>query len=313
MSQCMPRVKHESNVPFIWTIGRKAFNRIMHSIYGNSSLPVRGKTTLPKGNGKGKAYNEQQVHEELFLAEVRSAMPEAARMRLVPKLVQEEWSATVRRCDDLGNQGGVAVVYKEFLPSVLRAVGYTHQPTAILMTQPASQLGLRGYECCEVHCTILVRDDEGNQQQVCVKRHLIQLGFGSPVLRQATGDVVSIPMAMHKMVVKLPTSYGWGPEACTGSSLTTLLAKHVSDHALDSLQCRADQSATVLVHESAIHALLKASGVDSVSQNCTHLPPTCLSCNFSGSQPAPHQCSSRCFTLQSCRPSASDVRQTLRL
>ena len=45
-------------------------------------------------------------------------------------------------------------------------------------------------------------------------RHLVQLGFGKPVTQNVAGDLVNIPTHMRKIVVKLPSLFGWRPEAC---------------------------------------------------------------------------------------------------
>ena len=114
--------------PSMWTTCRRLLHSIMHALNGNGRGSFKGRGHA--FSGKGKSDNDAQ--EEVFLAEVRSSMPEAAKLHMIPTLVPEEWSVPTRRCDELSSTGGVAVVHRTYLPSVLRAVGYTHQATACL-------------------------------------------------------------------------------------------------------------------------------------------------------------------------------------
>ena len=121
--------------------------------------PSEGTSHMLKGKGKGNAKIDPQAQGESFQ---RFAIQCQKRQRYASGLSKKSGrrTAPVRRCDDLRSIGGIAVVRKEYLAGVLRSVGCTHQPTAIVMIRPASQLGLRGYESREVHCTLLVRDDD---------------------------------------------------------------------------------------------------------------------------------------------------------
>ena len=200
----------------------------------------------------------------MFLEEVRSALPEAAKQRTVPTLIQNEWDATVRPYTELDSVGGVSIVPKEMIPDVLRTVGYTLAPTAMLTTQPPAELGLKGYPSTHLACTINVRDDDGQIKELLVQRHLIQIGFGAHVHKAAAGDQLVIPLSMHKVVIKLPAAFGWQPDVMTGSSITKILQQHIPAPSFDSLVIRQDQSATCLVHDSEISKLLKASGIKGV-------------------------------------------------
>ena len=164
---------------------------------------------------------------------------------------------------ELDAVGGVSIVPKESIPDVLHAVGYTLAPTAMLTTQHPAELGLKGYPSAHLACTINVRDDDGQTKEHIVQRHLIQTGFGAHVHKAAAGDQVVIP-SMHKVVIKLPTAFGWQPDVMTGNSLTKILQQHIPAPSFDSLVIRQDQSATCLVHDSEIPKLLKASGVKGV-------------------------------------------------
>ena len=112
-----------------------------------SCMPFAG---TGKGSAKGKAdasKGKGEDREVTFLAdEVRNALPQAARdERLVPTLVQQEWDAPVNRFTELDSAGGIAVVHQEYLPQVLRAVGYTVAPTAVVMVQMPAQIGYNAH------------------------------------------------------------------------------------------------------------------------------------------------------------------------
>ena len=77
---------------------------------------------------------------------------------------------------------------------VLKKVGYTHNKVAILTTQNASQLHLRGYPCQELSVRVRVLPDDGSEpKEVYIRRFLIQLGFGPHVEPKSTGEKVQIP------------------------------------------------------------------------------------------------------------------------
>jgi len=66
----------------------------------------------------------------------------------------------------------------------------------------------------ELTWTFQVREDDGAEKSIFVRGHLVQLGFGKPVTQNVAGDLVNIPTHMRKIVVKLPSLFGWRPEAC---------------------------------------------------------------------------------------------------
>ena len=86
--------------------------------------------------------------------------------------------------------------------------------TAMLCTQHPQELGLPGYPVQELTWTFQVREDDGAEKSIFVRGHLVQLGFGKPVTQNVAGDLVNIPTHMRKIVVKLPSLFGWRPEAC---------------------------------------------------------------------------------------------------
>ena len=130
---------------------RKEFNRMMHSLFGNSATAMSYNSVASlhsKGKGKGKtqmsATMSVQQSEQDFLASVRDALPEAAKLRSQTTLLQSEWDVEVVPHQQLGPSGGVAVVPKISLPDTLRRVGYTAKPTAAVITQTPDDVGLLG-------------------------------------------------------------------------------------------------------------------------------------------------------------------------
>lgn len=69
---------------------------------------------------------------------------------------------------------------------------------------------------------------------------------------------------MHKVVAKFPPSFNWFPEMITGT-VTSLLQEHVHEAAIEDILVRPEMfSATMLIHESEVDKLLRASGQNGV-------------------------------------------------
>ena len=135
----------------------------------------------------------------------------------------------------MGPSEGVSLLQRSQISMVLKKVGYTHNKVAILTTQNASQLHLRGYPCQELSVRVRVLPDDGSEpKEVYIRRFLIQLGSGPHVEPKSVGEKVQIPETMVKLVAKLPLFFGWTPEAIRGSTLTNLLSQHVNLHAIES-------------------------------------------------------------------------------
>ena len=253
----------------VWSLSAKMRNRLAHAITGNSVKGTsKGKGAAGKGK-VGKSKTGQQTAQEsdqndLFLHDIRDALPDAARIRMLPQLVQNEWSAIIKLPHDLNHQGGIAAVQKADIPMVLRNVGYTREPTAILVTQHPAQVGMRGYDAQSVRCTFRVREDDGSLKALIVTRFLVQLGFGAPVCQQAEGELVSVPTCMHRVNLKMPACYGWTPEMVTGSTVARLLEKHIPPGSYDAIVCRDSLTATCLIHFDVLDKALEASGRDSL-------------------------------------------------
>ena len=74
----------------------------MHSLFGNSATAMSYNSVASlhsKGKGKGKtqmsATMSVQQSEQDFLASVRDALPEAAKLRSQTTLLQSEWDVEV--------------------------------------------------------------------------------------------------------------------------------------------------------------------------------------------------------------------------
>lgn len=67
---------------------------------------------------------------------------------------------------------------------------------------------------------------------------------------------------MTKIVIKFASFCGWLPESLKGSTVMNLLSQHVNENALESLQIREPNSATLLAHDSVVPQLLQSSGKD---------------------------------------------------
>ena len=168
-----------------------------------------------------------------------------------PQLFAEDWSVPARTPFELSSADGVAIVTKAQVANVIRHVGYARNSVGIVTTQSASQLYLKGYPCQEFYARIKVRTDDDVE-----KEHHVQ----------ETHD---------KMFAKLPAFCGWTNEGMKGSTLSNLIQFTCTTcelHAIEGLKTRQDSTATVLVRESCVPDLMKASGRDG------HLPvDECLS------------------------------------
>ena len=165
----------------------------------------QGKSNKGRGkHNKGIQYADEQ---QQFSHAIIAAMPIAARNRMHPRLLAEEWTAPVVIFTELSSKGGVSIVYKADIPSVLQKVGYTQNATAMVTTQSAQQLGLRAYPCDSITCTLAIQDND-ETKHVTVQRFLIQLGFGPKVCKAAIGELVSLTNTMCKVVLRMPPGFG---------------------------------------------------------------------------------------------------------
>ena len=103
-------------------------------------LESRVKFSCLKSRRKGKRCTANaptpEQKEQQFQQEMRESLPMAAlqRMSLLP--LAEEWSVPVRPLTELNSAPGIALVSKDQLPSVIRAVGYTCHVCNIVASAP---------------------------------------------------------------------------------------------------------------------------------------------------------------------------------
>ena len=217
---------------------------------------------MAMGSIQHSDQSEERLEAERLLREqIRSSLP----VHLVspsPQLVQEEWNAQVVSSQSLSAMGGVAVVPKKEIPEVLRRVGQTSRATAIVTTQPASDLYMPGAPCKEVFCSILVASDSG-LAKVAVKRFLIQLGVNPEcqVEMDTEGlDTIQESLTMHKVVIRFDARGGWDSKMMRPVIVSDYLKLHMPETAFSTITVREDGSSTALVHSSKVSDLLKKSG-----------------------------------------------------
>eukprot|EP00435_Cladocopium_sp_Y103_P070750 s129_g36.t1 len=238
-----------------WSVSKKHFNKMMHAKFGNGG----------GGKGKGKGSMNMNVDPEVeYARSIKAALPEAAQIRMQPKLLQEEWNQNIKEWQHLDASGGVAVVAKENIPRVLEKVGYSSKPVGILVVQEPDEIGMMGYPRSRVKCTYDVASTGGSRKQVQVERWLVQLGFAEPVTMKAIGEEVKVGFTMTRMVAKLSVLRGWAHGPHPAGVLTQHLKKYVDEQAFDSIMARGDGSFTFLVHNVYEEVLLSKSGYNGI-------------------------------------------------
>jgi hypothetical protein len=141
-------------------------NQLTHALNGN----------MNKGT-KGKGKNKPIDHEVEFASAIRSALPEAAQLRLQSKLLQDEWDAPICEPQHLTSSGGVAICGKEVLPDLLARVGYTAKPCAILVAQEPDTLHLQGYPRSKVGALMMLLLKERHASMLKLRGSLSRLAF----------------------------------------------------------------------------------------------------------------------------------------
>jgi hypothetical protein len=254
---CHHRVARNS-----WTLSRRSRNRAMHALFGNGAPSGKG------ARGKGKAQAKQEIAEmdpeAEFARLMREAIPEAARIRSQPQLLQEEWDQPTKNWQHLDGTGGVAICPKDALPSVLTKVGFTSRACAVVIVQEPDTLHLQGYPRSRIRCTFNVCTQGADRQQVTVERWLVQLGFADSVQMTKHGDEITVGVTMRKMTAKCSKHRGWQEGPIPAGILSTFLDKHVSQSAYADIQSRMDGSFTFQCHEVFCETLLRASGKDGI-------------------------------------------------
>ena len=208
----------------------------MHSMHGNGPRSAEGKGKKGKNRPVGKGGPPSTSTPELvpasefddtdLLDQIRAALPQAAVIRAQSTLDNNEWNVPIVSPQLLDGRGGIALCPRQLLPSVLQRVGFTTLATGILTSQPAQDLGMRGYPQQRVQCSIFALNDQGERVRVEVLRWLIQLSYGQHVKQVFTGPQVDLFTTMRPFVVKFPARFGW-PEKIPANLVATELQKHV--------------------------------------------------------------------------------------
>ena len=239
-----------------WFINRLTQNKLTHILYGNMQSNRKGSSKGKKGADRDSVIDP----DEAFRLEISSSLPEAAMIRTQPRLFDADWNVPCRNALELSSDEEVAIANKTQVPAILRRVGYTRNRVAILTTQSAQDLHLKGYPSQQITVRVQVLTDEGDRKEIHLQRFLIQLGFGRHVQFSATGDLVSISDTMIKMTAKLPAFCGWSAETYRGNTFATILSEYIDIQLVESLQTRDGNSATFYAHQSVVSTLLQASG-----------------------------------------------------
>eukprot|EP00435_Cladocopium_sp_Y103_P027411 s765_g6.t1 len=203
--------------------------------------------------------NGQHVADRQYKARVREALPEAAWIKNAAVLVPGEWTARACHPHELTAAGGVSYVGKDSVPDVLRRIGYTQSPCAIVTTQPAKELGIP-YPSVDVRCSLEVSNPEGAREIVEVSKFLTQIGYGSPVELATTGPCLVAPRTMHKCVARFDIPTGLQEGELTGRIVSDAVSKHINPAFFVDVNARQDNTATLMVQDVAVYDLLRASG-----------------------------------------------------
>ena len=272
-------------IGYVWSPSHIDRNKAQHALEGNGGTGKGnpGRSRTGKGKGKGKMAWQEPVSQEiieqpvepapgesterLFEQEILASLPPHLKQLGQAQLLQEEWSVRVVPSHELNARGGVALVKKQDVPQVLRQIGQTTRATAIVTTQPAHELFLKGASCAEIWCTIRVPSEGTGTTTAYVKRHLIQLGMdmANQVTMQTAGlTVVQQTKTMQKVVIRFDVQGGWDLATMSGIIVSDMLKAVIPEASFDQLTIRNDGSATALVQKSCMEKLLKFSGTSHV-------------------------------------------------
>ena len=145
--------------------------REMETLTANLQPPPPKGEERPRPKGQqtqADAILSPEIQEEMFRHAIKDAMPEAAKRRLEPRVVPAEWKSPVLHHSDMTSAGGICSAPKQCIRDLLRQIGYTQAPTAMLCTQHPQELGLHGYPVQELTCTFQVREDDGTEKSIFV-------------------------------------------------------------------------------------------------------------------------------------------------
>lgn len=227
------------------------------------SSSAASSSRTPLQQGQSMSYTDN-VEDRRFRESVHASLPQHALHQNRTKLVQAEWSCKVRAAEELSRQGGIALVPKSLVPQVLATVGTTMQPVAMLTSQPAWELHLKGYSSTQVTCTLQTVGEQGAVVYVESQRWLTQLGEGRPVTMETEGlTVVDECITMAKMTFTFDTTEGW--KHIRAGNVADYLQLYVPATDYGQIVVRENGcTATALVSKTRVDDVLRASGLHHV-------------------------------------------------
>lgn len=217
---------------------------------------------MAMGGEEGEEAAAKRAADRAFAEAMRAAIPEGRARDQATHLIQEEFSAVTCLARELGPRGGVAPCAKAELPATVARVGVTRAPTAIVTSEPAHALYMRGYTCHRVFVTLRVLGEEG-PEFVQKWRFLIQLGGGEPVKFYTEGmPEVREVHTLTKCNIKFHPKGGWDTNRITGFLVADYLKCHLNEYQYENIVVREDGSgtATVLVYTPQVLSLLRQGG-----------------------------------------------------
>ena len=217
---------------------------------------------LPEAHMQDENARRQAV--EAFQTQVRAGIPLRAQSWGATELDPEEWDTEVVPASALSSRGGIALVPKGQLASVVARVGTTFRPVAIVTTEHAQALGLWQYRCREIWCSIKTMPRGGGATSVLVRRHLTQLSMDDEAtVRMKTHEndvLVEVAPQMAKMVMRFDQAGGWQAGDVTGLLVAESLVKIIPDGSFSNITIRDGGSATFLVWMPLVDDVLRQSG-----------------------------------------------------
>eukprot|EP00971_Amphidinium_carterae_P064496 1277658-Amphidinium_carterae.1 len=169
---------------------------------------------------------------------ILAAFPLQARAHTATLLRPEEFSVPVCPFSDL-RAGQVAVVPRNDVPEAIQAVAYTKLPTAMVSTQPAAELHLRGYSGLQIYPHLLVHTGDADRLEI----HCTAASHHR----------------MYKISAKLLAAMGW--HDIRPQTIAQLLDDIILLHSYEHITVRTDGAATFFVHSSVVDRVLSASGI----------------------------------------------------
>eukprot|EP00971_Amphidinium_carterae_P207551 4118222-Amphidinium_carterae.1 len=179
---------------------------------------------------KGKTKTGRLAQDLTTAQQVQLVLPEAARLRSQPTLLQDEWTATCMHPQQLTQAGGVAICPEHMVADVVAAVGTTNHATAILHSKPARDLGLVAYPSRKVTFNMYVPDAA---EVIRVTRHLTQLSITGEVQQHVEGPLLSAGQTNHKLTVAFAEEFWASP--ITSSMVSGWLLERIPEATFDIL------------------------------------------------------------------------------